>query len=221
MALLCPKCEGNMARGSKQCQPCYFAFMQAEWDVRTCQRCHLSKPSVEFVSRQKCLSCAQVRKCRTCDEDKPVAQFSQMGGKACIECRKSGKAKENKAQLSQEHYQADPEKRLSSNRKWKRDNDQRYRSQQKDYRREERRKKRDAVLSHYGGSCACCGEKELVFLTIDHMNGKGHEHRRLIGTADLWKWLYSNHYPEGFQILCYNCNSGRYRNGGRCPHVEE
>ena len=27
-------------------------------------------------------------------------------------------------------------------------------------------------------------------------------------------------FPEGFQILCFNCNAGKHRNGGRCPHEQ-
>jgi ABC-type uncharacterized transport system substrate-binding protein len=33
-----------------------------------------------------------------------------------------------------------------------------------------------------------------------------------------YKWLARNGYPSGFQILCMNCNHGKSRNGGVCPH---
>jgi hypothetical protein len=34
-----------------------------------------------------------------------------------------------------------------------------------------------------------------------------------------WRRCGQKHgYPEGFQVLCMNCNWGRYRNGGVCPH---
>lgn len=26
-------------------------------------------------------------------------------------------------------------------------------------------------------------------------------------------------FPAEYQILCFNCNIGRSRNGGRCPHA--
>src|SRR5882762_6979050 len=26
------------------------------------------------------------------------------------------------------------------------------------------------IFDHYGNCCACCGEKEIVFLTVDHIN---------------------------------------------------
>ena len=80
-----------------------------------------------------------------------------------------------------------------------------------------------AAFAAYGGAvCACCGETEPAFLTIDHINGGGNKHRKSIaegtGTSKMWIWLRNNGYPPGFQILCANCNFGRWRNGGVCPH---
>ena len=81
------------------------------------------------------------------------------------------------------------------------------------------KKIKDDVYSHYGSSCACCGEKEKKFLTIDHKENDGAEHRRKInrGGSSTLLWLKKNGYPSGFQILCWNCNSakGIY---GKCPH---
>ena len=76
------------------------------------------------------------------------------------------------------------------------------------------------VFSHYGNKCFCCGEKEYSFLTIDHIEGEGNKHRQEIGKAGsgFYKWLITNGFPAGFQLLCLNCNMGRYRNGGICPH---
>lgn len=74
------------------------------------------------------------------------------------------------------------------------------------------------VLDHYGRRCACCGETEPLFLTIDHMNNDGASHRKVVGSAYIAQWLVENEFPEGFQLLCFNCNCGRQRNGGVCPH---
>lgn len=94
-----------------------------------------------------------------------------------------------------------------------------YRTYQKEY---NARIKKE-VLGHYGGKCACCGETILFFLTIDHINGGGVKHRKEVvggGGLALYHWLKKNGYPEGFQVLCFNCNSGRSANGGICPHKE-
>ena len=73
------------------------------------------------------------------------------------------------------------------------------------------------VINHYGGKCTCCGEDELEFLCIDHINGGGKKHREEINSTNIYTWLINNNYPEGFRVLCHNCNMslGIY---GYCPH---
>ena len=66
--------------------------------------------------------------------------------------------------------------------------------------------------------CVCCDELELRFLTVDHVNNDGARHRKVIGKRDINTWLVNHNFPTGFQILCWNCNMGKARNGGVCPH---
>jgi hypothetical protein len=85
---------------------------------------------------------------------------------------------------------------------------------------------RTAVLTHYSGTpphCQCpdCNETNVLFLTIDHIHGGGHKHRQQIGSRNLYKWLIKNNFPDGFQVLCFNCNCGKNRNHGICPHKNE
>lgn len=91
-------------------------------------------------------------------------------------------------------------------------------TQKKDIAR--RNKRRDQVFNHYGAFCSCCSESEKNFLSIDHIDGNGNEHRKKINKAGstFFKWLVDNNFPPEFQTLCMNCNFGRYRNGGICPH---
>jgi len=86
-----------------------------------------------------------------------------------------------------------------------------------------RDKLRNDILIHYGGNpptCACCGEQEIKFLGLDHINGNGtQERKRLRHFGDsLYAWLRKHDYPKGYQVLCHNCNlaKGFY---GRCPHL--
>jgi hypothetical protein len=77
---------------------------------------------------------------------------------------------------------------------------------------------RNEVFLAYGGyRCACCGEEEKAFLTIDHINGGGSKHRKEIGQSNFYRWLRDNGYPPGFQVLCMNCQWGK-KNCGICPH---
>lgn len=80
------------------------------------------------------------------------------------------------------------------------------------------------ALVHYSQdppSCKCCGETELVFLTIDHVDGGGRQHRIDNGihggVRTLPYWLVTNRYPAGFQVLCWNCNAAKHLLG-ECPH---
>lgn len=80
-----------------------------------------------------------------------------------------------------------------------------------------------AALGAYGGGCTCCGEHDHRFLSIDHVDQDGAEHRRAIksvGGYGFYYWLKNNDYPGGFQVMCFNCNHGRFINGGVCPHQE-
>lgn len=43
-----------------------------------------------------------------------------------------------------------------------------------------RRRLRAEVIAAYGGRCACCGEATPEFLSIDHVNNDGAQHRREI-----------------------------------------
>ncbi len=88
---------------------------------------------------------------------------------------------------------------------------------------ENRRKNKMTIISNYGGQCACCGETKMEFLTIDHIDGGGTQHRKSLvqsGTT-IYRWIIKNNFPKGFQVLCLNCNMGRYLNGGICPHQQQ
>lgn len=83
-----------------------------------------------------------------------------------------------------------------------------------------RKRLRADVLGAYGGACSCCGETELVFLTLDHLQGGGTQHRRSLPGYGVYRWARQQGYPAGlFQVLCHNCNWAKYRGG--CPHITE
>jgi len=81
------------------------------------------------------------------------------------------------------------------------------------------------IINHYSNGamkCMCpgCNEDHLDFLTIDHINNNGSEHRREIGTGGtrLLKWILKNKFPSGFQILCMNCNFSKGKHGFCSKH---
>ena len=100
-------------------------------------------------------------------------------------------------------------------------------AQGKEYAIAKRKRIRSATFAAYGGEiCACCGEKESKFLTIDHINNDGAAKRKQIypqgkgNTAGYhtYQWLVKNNFPAGYQVLCMNCNYGKRMNNGVCPH---
>jgi len=75
-----------------------------------------------------------------------------------------------------------------------------------------------AVYTVYGPACACCGETEEAFLSVDHIEGGGNKHRREIRNHNIAAWLVKNGFPKGYQILCMNCNFAKGKLG-KCPHA--
>lgn len=69
----------------------------------------------------------------------------------------------------------------------------------------------------------CCGEKNIAFLTLDHVNNDGWKLRRKTGFRGgytTYKRIIEAGFPPNLQILCFNCNGGKNRNKGVCPHIE-
>lgn len=81
-----------------------------------------------------------------------------------------------------------------------------------------RAKAKTETIAHYGGECVCCGEKEPAFLTLDHINNDGAEHRRNTSYRSMMAYARHNGYPPDLQLMCWNCNLGKHINGGVCPH---
>ena len=80
---------------------------------------------------------------------------------------------------------------------------------------------RMTVLNHYSSGalkCACCGEGTYEFLSIDHIAGGGNQHRKSLGSKYIYSWLIHQGFPEGYQVLCHNCNMAKafYK---VCPHM--
>jgi len=155
--------------------------------------------------------------CKGCDRVLPSAAFwrslTRRDGLAhrCIECQK----------VTRDAYAAANPERI---REIKRRSQRKHREVTAARERARNARVRLEVLRHYCGgedpSCACCGEAEVKFLVIDHINGSGNKHRREQKAYNLADWCKRNGFPEGFRILCQNCNAARSLYG-ECPHVQE
>ena len=99
----------------------------------------------------------------------------------------------------------------------------------RDRNREKSRVKEQAMAAYGGPVCACCNELDTRFLTLDHVNNDGADHRRALGNGQnkragwgFYAKLKALGWPTDppLQVLCYNCNNGKRVNGGVCPHKE-
>jgi hypothetical protein len=76
-------------------------------------------------------------------------------------------------------------------------------------RKRRRRQRREAVFSHYGHSCACCGSTEA--LTIDHISPVNDARSERLDGHRLYFWLIREGLPPGYQTLCRTCNASKAR----------
>lgn len=81
------------------------------------------------------------------------------------------------------------------------------------------------ALVAYGSDppkCACCEETNPKFLTLSHPDNDGGAHRRAVGGSgsSMAYRLMRRKWPKVPRIIveCFNCNLGRRRTSGECPH---
>jgi hypothetical protein len=156
------------------------------------------------------------KQCSRCRQTKPLSEFhrnakSSDGHKyECKRCRLGLDDPERRAALMNRSRELEDMYRANS--EYQADRNARF--------RDSHARRRRTVIDNLGGKCVCCGETEIVFLTVDHIEGGGNDHRRQLGgsSQNLYRWLIKKGFPDGFQVLCFNCNQGKHVNGGVCPH---
>ena len=122
------------------------------------------------------------------------------------------RTKEHQVQKSRDYRKQHPERVIESNFK------------NKDKNKQKRFDKKIRVYNHYSNydiKCNCCGEKEIQFLSIDHINNDGAKHKKTM-EGSIITWLIKNNFPSGFQILCFNCNFAKgHVEDHICPHQKQ
>lgn len=160
---------------------------------KLCGGCRLSRPrNIEFFGTETKQPDGLRSRCRDCVSAAKKARYRRV------------RVAERARQL---RYQRDNRARLYAyNAAWQR--------------RRNAALRREA-LAAYGGACACCGETEPIFLDFDHIHNDGAADRRRAGNqVQVVLELKANGWPrDRIQLLCCNCNQGKARNGGVCPHV--
>lgn len=160
------------------------------------------------------------RDCVRCDVR---YQPTSNGQKYCASCR--GLAyRELSRVLRRRAYWRHREESIADVRSWQAKNSERYHRSRREYESRKLKRAIPLVIGHYSNGrfeCACCGQKERDFLTIDHIKGGGNRDSSELGIprggSSLYRWLIRNGYPPGFQVLCINCNLSKAKHGA-CIH---
>lgn len=180
----------------------------------------------------------QEKQCTTCGKLLPLSEFHSTGKRAaqckvCRENRRKQWAEANKEEIRKKRQlyyrenkdrirplQIDYQKRTAQSRSESaKVRHEKNKEAQNARNRERHRMRKRQVLEHYGGSppsCACCGESIYEFLSIDHIEGGGSQHRKVTG-SDTYRVLLAEGLPAGYRVLCMNCNTARGYHG-YCPH---
>ena len=117
-------------------------------------------------------------------------------------------------------YQRHKEAHRERSRQWRKDNPDKWKALMRNSNKRMAEKLRAKMIDAYGQKCTCCGENEVLFLELDHINNDGAEDRKKNGTGvKLLLRLEKRGWPKkDYQLLCSNCNQGKRRNNGICPH---
>ena len=143
-------------------------------------------------------------------------------GKRCGTCfRKRLRERKRKRYWKNPELRRKEEKEYRSKniekwRKWDRENYQKNKEKIKNKNKKHNIKLKYGAMEHYCNGEARCmnsncavigGMKDIRALSIDHIGGGGYKHTKIVGRgSSFYKWLKRNNYPEGFQVLCFNCN---------------
>lgn len=148
-----------------------------------------------------------MRTCKKCCKSEDIPKKRAL----CLECHKA---------YCREYYLNNRAKMISAAKEWREENSEKYSEYMARRHKTMWPEYRLIVLEHYGLECACCGEANVRFLTIDHVENDGHIHRKKMSHAQLYPWLIRNNFKCDFklQTLCFNCNFGKRYNNGVCPH---
>lgn len=176
--------------------------------------------------------------CCTCKEPKALSEFRRLGNQFtvsgerriasyCRECDRARssadyqKYKDKYIARAKRYFSAHPEKvriyRANGNRR--RSLDPSKRAASAALRKAWHARIKAEMFDAYGHKCACCGEAEIEFLTLEHTRGDGKAHRKAVGASRVYFDLKKRGWPtEGYAILCMNCNFAS-RGGRTCPHA--
>jgi hypothetical protein len=151
-----------------------------------------------------------MKTCTSCKEMKAVNEFAKNSYAKdglrvrCKSCNKIDRKKAYKKEIA-----------VEKTKRWRERHYEKHLGMCKSQRQRLKRK----LVDGYGGKCTCCGESEIVFLSIEHVNRDGAEHRKKMkgSSTSIYREAIRQGFPSKYTILCMNCNYAK-RFGNVCPH---
>ena len=147
----------------------------------------------------------KTKRCGRCNQDKEKSlnqfpKFSRSADGLAAYCKICNR------EYLKEYREKNKERRLADLYLWRQNNPEKQKAQLHRH----KQKLKVEVLTHYAkGNLKCsCGENDIRCLSIDHVDGGGNQQREELGvrgSTDFYLWLKQSKYPEGFQVLCMNC----------------
>jgi len=172
-----------------------------EMAEKTCRRCKVLKP-LEAFHRNKHFADGRSSYCIECDNARNRLYFKRYTPEMLDEHRRRAREYARKRY----HLYKD-----------------RYLVRQREYIKHRKTEVHASLLKLFGDHCACCGEANKDFLTLDHIRGGGNDHRKMLSGHTTRVWLDAitdDKRHEKYQLLCMNCNWGS-RKDGVCPHKKQ
>lgn len=153
-----------------------------------------------MVSVSNCLQCRE--------EFIAAAKHKQYCSEYCYQRNYYLNHKDKYVKYAKKHYLKHKEKYNKQSREWHQKN----KTRMNEFGRKHRRKRKVEILEHYGGvQCFICGVDDIEVLTLDHVAGGGTKQRRKFKDGHAtYRWIINNNYPDGFRVLCRNCNWKEY-----------
>jgi len=103
-------------------------------------------------------------------------------------------------------------KKISLNKNWNKEWYAKHAELSRKRCREANRERRRKILLHYSNNtltCKLCNFSDVRALCLDHINNNGAEERRRSKKPtgnSFYSYLIKQGFPEGYQVLCANCN---------------
>jgi hypothetical protein len=73
------------------------------------------------------------------------------------------------------------------------------------------------VFAHFGFKCNCCGETQIMFLSLDHISGIDKSGKSRNKEQIYQECIRDKFDSTKYQLLCMNCNFAK-GHWGECPH---